>query len=83
MIKAKVGNKVMIECHSGLGSGGPAAVTKITNETVVTESEGDSIIVKTKKAKVIWCGKRAFDAKSGEALKPPWMYYISNLRRKN
>ncbi len=79
-MKVKVGDTVMIECSSGLGSGGPSKVTKITNETISTEGNGR--IVKTKKAKAIWCGDHAFDAESGEALNPPWAYYIT-LRRKN
>lgn len=76
MIKVKVGDEVIIECYSGLGTGGPATVTKITDETIVLGKNG-SIATETKKVKVIWCGKRAFSAKNGEALNPPWMYYIS------
>lgn len=76
MIKARVGDEVMIECYAGLASGGPATVTKITHESIITEKNGD--IVKTKKTKVIWCGDMAFDAKTGRALTSPWMYYISH-----
>jgi len=78
MIKAKVGDKVMIECRSGLGSGGPSKVTKVTKETMAVEKNGD-MVTKTKEIRAIWCDKRAFDAKSGIALNPPWMYYIRDL----
>jgi len=76
MIKAKVGDKVIIECMYSFGTGGPATITKITSETIVTERDG-AIVKSTKKVKTIWCDKQAFSAETGEALNQPWAYYIS------
>ena len=64
----KVGNTVMIECESALGSGGPSKITKIT--TKYDENTG-------KPYKVLWCGNHGFEAKSGNAITPPFAYYIT------
>ena len=70
MIKdIKVGDTVMVECSSGLGSGGPDKITRI--KTKYNEDTG-------KPYKVICCGRHEFDARSGSAITPPTMYYISH-----
>lgn len=64
----KVGDTVMIECDSGLGSGGgPSKITKIT--TKYNENTG-------KPYKVLWCGDHGFKAKGGWAITSPFAYYI-------
>lgn len=68
MRKLKVGDKVMIECDSALGTGGPSKITKVT--TKYNENTG-------KPYKVVWCGNRGFSAKTGQALTPPFAYSIS------
>lgn len=72
MLKLKVGDSVFIECHSGLGSGGPAKVTKITKK--YDENTG-------KPYNVIWCGGHGFDARTGEAATEPTMYYIAGKNK--
>ena len=68
---AKVGDVVQIECDSGLRTGGPEKVTKISTEIVGGKQTG-MIILKPVRRKVIWCGKHAFAAHNGEALNPPY-----------
>lgn len=67
MIKVKVGDKVNIECFTSMGTGGESTVTKISKK--YDEDTG-------KPYKVIWCGKRSFDSRTGEAISVPYMYYI-------
>jgi len=64
----KVGDKVLIECYTSMGTGGKEKVTKIT--TKYNENTG-------KPYKVIWFGSHGFSAKTGEAITPPTMYYIN------
>jgi hypothetical protein len=63
----KIGDTVMIECQSALGTGGPAKITKIT--TRYDENTG-------KPYKTLWCGKRGFSAKTGYAVTAPFAYFI-------
>lgn len=63
----KTGDTVMIECQSALGTGGPAKITKIT--TKYNENTG-------KPYKILWCGSRGFDAKTGNAITAPFAYFI-------
>ena len=70
MINAKVGDTVMIECYTSMGSGGKAKVTAI--KTRYNEKTG-------KPYKVICCGKRWFRASDGDAMNEPTMYYISHV----
>ena len=63
----KPGDSVVVECFTGLGSGGPAKVTKTT--TKYNEDTG-------KPYKVVWCGKHGFSAKNGCAITAPFFYYI-------
>ena len=67
MINAKVGDMVRVECYTNMGTGGHEKVTKITKK--YDEDTG-------KPYKVLWCGKRGFDARNGDAITPPTMYYI-------
>jgi len=69
----KVGDEVMIECTSGMGSGGPDKITKIT--TKYDEDTG-------KPYKVIWCGNHGFHAGHKRAITPPLAYYIYAIKRK-
>ena len=69
MIKAKVGDKVHVECYTSMGTGGEEKVTKITKK--YDEDTGKSY-------KVIWCGKHAFDSRNGDAINEPTMYYIES-----
>lgn len=73
----KVGDTVMIECDSTLGTGGPSKITKIT--TKYNENTG-------KPYKVLWCGNRGFRAKNGRAITAPFAYCIypdkKQLKRK-
>jgi len=66
----KVGDTIVIECDSGLGSGGASKVTKIT-----TQYNG----ISGRLYNVIWCGNHKFSAKNGRALNPPIAYYISRI----
>ena len=75
MIKVKPGDTVQIECMTSMGTGGPEKVTKVTREWISIKSDG-LIATKVSRRTVIWCGKRAFDAKDGSALNKPTMYYI-------
>lgn len=63
----KIGDTVMIECQSALGTGGPAKITKITIR--YDENTG-------KPYKILWCGKRGFSAKTGYAVTAPFAYFI-------
>jgi hypothetical protein len=65
----KVGDKVAVECYTSMGTGGTDKVTRI--KTKYNEDTG-------KPYKVICCGKHEFSAKTGDALTPPTMYYISH-----
>lgn len=67
MIKDKVGDKIMVECFTGMGTGGIEKITKIT--TKYDEDTG-------KPYKVIWCGKHMFHGITGKALNSPTFYYI-------
>ncbi len=71
MIKAKVGDKVNVECYTSIGTDEEEKVTKITKK--YDEDTG-------KPYEVIWCGKHAFDSRDGEAINPPTMYYISSVK---
>jgi hypothetical protein len=66
--KLKVGDRVIIECYTSMGDSGQETITKI--KTKYNEDTG-------KPYKVICCGDREFDARSGAATTPPTMYYIS------
>lgn len=65
----KIGDKVMVECCSGLGSGGPEKITDIKIQYNVKTG---------KPYKVLYCKKHKFSAKTGNALNEPTMYYISH-----
>lgn len=65
--KIMVGQTVIVECDSGLGSGGPEVVSNIT--TRYDEKTGVPY-------KVIWCGSHGFDARNGWAITPPTAYYL-------
>jgi len=67
VLKFKVGDSVYIECYTSMGSGGNDKVTKITKK--YDEDTG-------KPYNVIWCGSHGFDARSGDAITEPYMYYI-------
>ncbi len=64
----KVGDKLMIECNSAMGTGGPEIVTRI--KTKYNRDTG-------KPYKVICCEKHKFYARSGRAKTPPTEYHIS------
>ena len=63
----KVGDEMLIECYTSMGTGGKSKVTKIT--TKYDEDTG-------KPYKVIWFGDHGFSAETGGAITPPTMYYI-------
>lgn len=69
MIKAKVGDKVYVECFTSMGAGsdGERTVTKITKK--YDEHTGTPY-------KVIWCGKQGFDSRDGDAITGPTMFHI-------
>lgn len=69
MIKAKVGDKVYVECFTSMGAGsnGEQTVTKITKK--YDEDTG-------KPYRVIWCGTHGFDSRDGHAITVPLMFHI-------
>ena len=67
MIKAKVRDKVRIICYTSMGTDSESKVTKITKK--YDEDTG-------KPYNIIWCGKHGFDARNGDAVTVPYMYYI-------
>lgn len=69
--KYKIGDKVMIECMSGLGSGGESKVTAITKK--YNQNTGEAF-------NIIWCGDHGFYEKSGHAFNTPWAYYIYKIK---
>ncbi len=71
MINVKVGDIVNVECYTGMGTGGPEKVTKITKK--YNEHTGEPY-------EVIWCDDHGFEAKNGHAITPPTMYYISSVK---
>jgi hypothetical protein len=70
MIKGKIGDDVMIECLTSMGTGGIEKITDIT--TKYDENTG-------KPYKFIWCKDRAFHSVTGAALNPPTFYYICDI----
>jgi hypothetical protein len=66
-IKFKVGDRVMVHCMSGLGTGGFETITGILNK--YDEDTG-------KPYKVLSLNGHLFDAKGGNAITPPYAYYI-------
>lgn len=73
----KIGDKVMIECYSGLGSGGSEKVTNITTEKIIIKKKG-LIIKKQLKMEIIWCNKKGYSAKDGTLLTHPTSnYYLA------
>lgn len=65
----KIGDKVAVECYTSMGTSMIETVTRI--KTKYNEHTG-------KGYKVICCGSHEFSAKTGDALTPPTMYYISH-----
>jgi len=63
----RVGSIVKVECFTSMGTGSKEKVTKITKE--FDEKSG-------KPYRVIWCGRRSFDGRDGNAISQPTMYYI-------
>lgn len=63
----KIGDMVMIHCLTGLGTGGKAKITNV--KTKYDQVTGQ-------KYKVICCGTHEFHRGTGEAMTPPWAYYI-------
>lgn len=72
VINATVNEKVLIECYSGMGSGGPAIITKITKR--YHETTGIAY-------RVYWVGDHGFHQK-GHAITPPTAYYMTSLKPK-
>ena len=64
----KKGQQIEIKCYTGIGSGGKAIITKIKKK--FNEETG-------KPYKIICCGTHEFKADTGEAITPPYMYYIT------
>ncbi len=72
----QVGDKVMVECNSGMASGGESTVTKLSEEYISEDVDG-YIVHKAEKRSVIWFGGHAFDAVAGHALNKPTEYYMA------
>jgi len=64
-----VGDKVYVECYSGMGTGGESTITNI--KTKFDEDTGEPY-------PVICCGDHEFHGKEGYALTPPTMYFITD-----
>lgn len=66
----QVGDKVMVECYSGLGTGGEDTVIALTNRYDRNSGEPYPVIILE--------GGHEFDATTGNAVTPPTAYYISH-----
>jgi hypothetical protein len=70
LTKLEVGDTVMTECFSGLGTGGKATVKALTNK--YDKNSGEPFPV------VILDNDQEFDATTGNAITAPYAYYISH-----
>lgn len=66
----EVGDKVMVECFSGLGTGGPDTITSA--EIRYHSKTGEPY-------RVVFCEEHMFDDKTGNALSAPTAYYITKV----
>jgi hypothetical protein len=71
MLPIQVGDTVLVECVSGHGTGGKDTVTAIRTRYFVYTG---------KPYTVICVGDHEFDAVSGNAVTPPYAYYIVPIK---
>lgn len=74
----RAGDEVMVECDSGMGTGGIEKVTMLSLENIANEIDGD-IILSRENVPTVWCGNRAFSKRTGRALNEPTAYFISHI----
>ena len=65
----KVGDTIMIECYTGMGTGGKQTITDI--KTKYNEDTGEAY-------PVICCDDQEFNGEYGYAMTPPIMYFIAD-----
>lgn len=70
LLNLQIGDKVQVECYSGLGTGGEDTVTDLTYRYDRNSGEPYPVIILE--------NGHEFDATTGNAVTPPTAYYISH-----